>query len=248
MRFTVNKQFPLIYAVCKLPKGVVLSLVLTSLLSYGLVNISSAFAIAQPASRGSNIAQAENSNPQAKTLPKRIANAILRDASKRSNLQIRDLQITKVTSKTFGNPCIFKFGEVCTREFKPIEGWEVNVQVRNDSWTYHVDKSGSQIVLDPKVSNSQGNTLPKAIENSILRDASKRSKVPIANLKVTQATQKTFGNPCEFKFGEICTKEFNPIKGWEVVVAVGTQSWTYHVNDSGAQIVLDPKVSATTRS
>ncbi|WP_017316231.1 hypothetical protein [Mastigocladopsis repens] len=191
----------------------------------------------------SKIQISQNTNQFSNILPRRIANAILRDASKRSDIPIRELQITQGTRKTFGNPCVFKFGEVCTEEFNPIEGWEVVVRVQDDSWTYHVNKSGSQIVLDPKVSPSQSTALPKEIKNAILRDASKRSKIPTANLKITKVIAKTFGNPCEFKFGEICTKEFNPIKGWEVVVQVDRQSWTYHVNESGSQLVLDPKMS-----
>ncbi|KAF3883690.1 MULTISPECIES: hypothetical protein [Nostocales] len=232
------------YRVLQVPKGAVLTLLLTSLLFWGNVGHSTANATAQQVSSDRKVAQlAQNTNQQSNVLPKRIANIILRDASKRSNIAIRNLQVTKATAKTFSNPCIFKFGEVCTREFKPVEGWEVNVQLKNDSWTYHVDKSGSQVVLDPKVSASQPTAMPKALENPILRDASRRSKIPVAQLKITQATQKTFGNPCEFKFGEICTKEFNPIKGWEAVVAVGSQSWTYHINESGSEVVLDPKVA-----
>ncbi|MEH2317288.1 hypothetical protein [Nostoc sp.] len=61
-----------------------------------------------------------------------------------------------------------------------------------------MNKSPTQIVLDPKVSSLQ--TLPKAIASSILSDASKRSGVGIADLKITQATPKTFGNPCQFLF------------------------------------------------
>ncbi len=268
MKFPINNQFSSFHRVFQVPKDAVLTLVLTSLLSWGFSGShSTAFAIAQQVSPSwenptthhdkgitpysllptpyslFSAQLAQNTNQPSNVLPKRIANAILRDASKRSNLPIRDLQITQATPKTFSNPCIFKFGEVCTREFKPIQGWEVNVQVKNDSWTYHVDKSGSLVVLDPKVSASQPTTLPKALENSILRDASKRSQIPVAQLKITQATQKTFGNPCEFNFGEVCTKEFNPVKGWEVVVAVGSQSWTYHVNESGSQVVLDPKAT-----
>ncbi|ARV60376.1 hypothetical protein BZZ01_18635 [Nostocales cyanobacterium HT-58-2] len=185
----------------------------------------------------------QNTNQLSNVLPRRVANSILRDAAKRSGVPIRELEITQATAKTFSNPCVFKFGEVCTKEFNPIEGWEVVVRVRDDSWTYHVNKSGSQIVVDPKVSSSQPSALPKEIENSILRDASKRSGVAIDELKITEATPTTFSNPCRFKFGEICTQEFNPIKGWEVVVQVGKKSWVYHVNESGSQIVLDPKIS-----
>ncbi len=85
-----------------------------------------------------------------------VRNAILRDASKRSGVPIRELQITQATAKTFSNPCVFKFGEVCTKEYNPIKGWEVVVRVRDDSWTYHADSSGWQIVLDPKISSTKG--------------------------------------------------------------------------------------------
>ncbi|MBR8839933.1 MAG: hypothetical protein DSM106950_39540 [Stigonema ocellatum SAG 48.90 = DSM 106950] len=102
---------------------------------------------------------------------------------------------------------------------------------------------GSYISQVSQGSQKLTNKLPKAIANAILRDASKLSQLAIGDLKITQVTQKTFGNGCKFKFGEICTQEFNPIEGWEVVVQVRKQSWTYHVNKSGSQIVLDPKVS-----
>ncbi|MEH1968858.1 hypothetical protein [Nostoc sp.] len=223
------------------PRGVLLTLALTSLLScgFGVTENSSALAIPRPVS--TQLSQ----RPESK-LPKAIANQILQDASKRSGIPKRQLQITQVTSKTFGNPCEFNFGEVCTKEYNPVEGWKVVVRVGQDSWTYHVDKSGKQIVLDPQVSALQ--TLPKAIADAILSDASKRSGVGIADLKITQATPKTFGNPCQFSFGEVCTQQYDPVEGWEIIVKLKEQSWTYHVNKSGSQIVLDPKVSATEKS
>ncbi|MEH2310095.1 MAG: hypothetical protein V7K35_01385 [Nostoc sp.] len=228
----------------QLPRGVVLTLALTSLLSCGLgltQNNSAAAVVNTNTTQLSQRLQAQSNN-----LPRAIANRILRDAFKRSGVAKRELQITQVISKTFSNPCLFNFGEICTREYNPIEGWEVVVRVRQDLWTYHVDKSGKQIVLDPKVSALQ--ILPKAIAYTILSDASNRSRVLIADLKITQATPKTFGNPCQFNFGEICTQQYDPVEGWEVIVKVKGQFWTYHVNKSGSQIALDPKVSAINKS
>ncbi|MEH2151118.1 hypothetical protein [Nostoc sp.] len=223
------------------PRGVLLTLALTSLLScgFGLVENNSVGAIPRPHST-------QLSQSPANELPKAIANKILQDASKSSGVPRRELQITQVTSKTFGNPCEFNFGEVCTREYNPIEGWEVVVRVRQDSWTYHADKSGKQILLDPKVSTLQ--TLPKAIADAILSDASSRSGGEIADLKITQTTPKTFGNLCKFNFGEVCTQQYDPVEGWEVIVKVKEESWTYHVNKSNSQIILDPKVNATEKS
>ncbi|KAB8332159.1 hypothetical protein SD80_021955 [Scytonema tolypothrichoides VB-61278] len=259
----INKLYPALNKILKSPKGILLTLTLTSLFSSGLgvvgnypaaasgeeEQIQSSYTriqISQTTNQNSNYSRiqiSQTTNQNSNGLPRRIENAILRDASIRSGVPIRELQITEATAKTFSNPCIFKFGEVCTREFNPIKGWEVVVRVGDNSWTYHLNESTSEIVLDPKVSTSQSTALPKEIEDAILGDASKRSRIPTSNLKVTKVTAKTFGNPCEFNFGEICTKEYNPIKGWEVLVQVGKQSWTYHVNESGSQLVLDPKIS-----
>lgn len=228
-------------AVFQLPRGVLLTLVLTSLLScgFGLVENNSAGAIPRPDSTQLSLSQANE-------LPKAIANKILRNASRNSGLPKRELEITQVTSRTFGNPCEFNFGEVCTREYNPVEGWEVVVRVRQASWTYHVNKSTSQIILDPKVVTLQ--TLPKAIADAILSDASSRSGVGITDVKITQSTPKTFGNLCQFNFGEVCTQQFDPVEGWVVIVRVKEQSWTYHVNKSTSQIILDPKVTTTEKS
>ncbi|MDZ7995323.1 MAG: hypothetical protein RM022_010560 [Nostoc sp. EfeVER01] len=238
---SITQASAVIKSTFKSPRGIFLTLVLTSLLScgFGLIENNSAGAIPYP--EGTQVSQS-----QANELPKAIANKILRNASRNSGLRKRELEITQVTSKTFSNPCLFKFGEVCTREYNPIEGWEVVVKVRQDSWTYHVDKSGRQIILDPKVSTSQ--TLPKAIADAILSDASSRSGVGITDVKITQATPKTFGNLCQFNFGEVCTQQYDPVEGWEVIVKVKEQSWTYHVNKSTSQIILDPKANATEKS
>lgn len=221
----------------KSPSCIILTLTLT-MLACGIGFTSNTAAAFHP----QRISQSSQVQKNPDRIPKIIVRSILRDAAKRSGVPIRNLQITSVKSKTFSNPCIFRFGEICTREYNPIQGWEVIAKVKEDSWTYHVDKSGSQIVLDPKVSVSQTTSLPEEIRDSILRDAQQRSGEAIANLQITQVTPKTFGNPCEFNFGEICTKEYNPIEGWEVVVQVRSSSWTYHVNESGEQIVLDPKI------
>ncbi len=102
-----------------------------------------------------------------------------------------------------------------------------------------------QIISQLSYHQTTSNKLPKEISTAVLNDAAKRSRVAVADLKITKVTPKNFGNPCEFKFGEICTKEYNPINGWEVIVQVRQQSWTYHVSKVNTQIVLDPKISKT---
>ncbi|WP_017655472.1 hypothetical protein [Fortiea contorta] len=226
----------------KFPQGLMLILILTSLLSCGLNFTDKNPSAAAPSP------EATQSSPDSHKLPQNISTAVLRDASKRSGIKIAKLQITDVTPETFGNACIFNFGEVCTREYKPIVGWQVTVKVKEASWIYHVNKSGSQIVLDPQVNASTNIELPKAIANKILKDAAQRSRLAMSNLKITEVKPITFGNACEFNFGEICPQIYQPLPGWEVVVEVRRQLWTYHVNQSASQMVLDPKISATSKN
>jgi uncharacterized protein YcnI len=222
------------------PQNIVFTLALISLLAgaIGITNQNTAAAVPSP----EQTQLAQNSQNHLNKIPKSIYNAVLRDASKRSGVAVRQLQITEVKKTTFGNPCQFQFGEICTKEYNPIEGWIVTVQVQEQSWTYHVNKSGSQLVLDPKVQVSNNAELPEAIANAVLSDAAKRSGLPVSRLKITQVTKKTFSNACVFNFGEICPQIFDPIEGWEVIVKVRNQFWTYHVDQSGSSIVLDPKV------
>jgi uncharacterized protein YcnI len=191
-------------------------------------------------STSANAKNPEQSQLNQNTLPKSISQAVLRDAAGVSGVKISDLQITQVTSTIFSNRCIFKFGEVCTREYNPIPGWIITVRLQEQSWIYHVNKSNSQILLDPKITNNQ---LPKRIANTVLSDASKRSGLAVNYLKITQSTQKTFSNSCVFNFGEVCAQIFDPVPGWEVIVKVKSQFWTYHVDNTGTRIVLDPKIT-----
>lgn len=236
------KLFSLINSTPNLPIRIILTLTLTSLLSCGLGISDKNPSAAAPTTEPSELSQ------NSQRLPREIHRAVLRDASRRSGVAIAKLKITQVSAETFGNPCLFNFGEVCTREYKPIEGWEVTVKVKQESWTYHVNKSGSQIVLDPQINVSGNTQLPKAIANKILSNAAKRSGLAIASLKISQVDSQSFSNSCEFNFGEICTQVYKPISGWIVTVKVKRQYWTYHVDKSGSQIVLDPKISVTSKS
>ncbi|MBE9208091.1 hypothetical protein IQ244_16470 [Nostoc sp. LEGE 06077] len=242
------KSSHIMKSVNQFPRGVALTLALTSLLSFGQGFAGNYLAEAAPLGESVQLSQRlpDHFRNRTNRLPRGIANIIISDAARRARVSTGQVRITQATRKTFGNPCIFNFGEVCTREYNPIQGWEVIVSVEGQSWIYHTNESGSQIVLDPQINDSGSDNsyqLPRAIANNILRDASRRSGVSTSNLRITQATRKTFGNACEFNFGEVCTQQYDPIEGWEVIVRVERQSWTYHSNESGSQIVLDPNTN-----
>ncbi len=129
----------------------IFALMLTSLLTCGC-GITNNNAVADGLGTQTQISQ--NDSPK---LPKAIADKILTDASQGSGVAIPDLKITQVKSQTFSNPCKFNFGEICTQEYNPVAAWEVIVNVKNQYWTYHVNQSGSQIVLDPQFKVDSGN-------------------------------------------------------------------------------------------
>jgi uncharacterized protein YcnI len=225
-----------------------LSLAMVSLLSAGsgLMGIPSAAYAAEPLGKEQR-ELSQDLNVQSSRLPGSIQRAILQDASRRTGIDANRLRIVQVRQRTFSNTCEFNFGEVCTGQYNPIQGWEVTVRARRQFWVYHVDRSGSRIVPDPSMTGSATN-LPNRVQNAVLRETAARSGLPISSLQITQVTPRTFSNPCEFNFGEICTREYNPIEGWEVVVQGQRQSWTYHVDRSGSQIVLDPKLGNSNTS
>ncbi|NRB05970.1 MAG: hypothetical protein HRU34_00325 [Richelia sp.] len=77
-------------------------------------------------------------------LPRRIARRVMRHTSGKLGVPRRYL-IYKATPKTFSNPCVFYFGEICTREYRPISGWKVKVKGKGESITYHVANNGMYI-------------------------------------------------------------------------------------------------------
>ncbi|TAE61002.1 MAG: hypothetical protein EAZ76_09515 [Nostocales cyanobacterium] len=222
----------------KLSKSIVFTLAITGVLS-GALNFTDnnyrSVAVAETVE--TIIAQSRN------LLPRNLDQKIIRDAAIRSGEKVQDVRISKVTPTTFGNLCKFKFGEVCTEEFRPVQGWVVVVKVKGQSWNYHASQAG-EFVIDPQISFSDVSRLPVNISNRVLNDAAQRAGLNRSAVTILRSTQKTFGNSCEFRFGEVCNKIYKPVEGWEVVVNVRTESWTYHVNKNGSQILLDPKIKA----
>ena len=216
-------------------------------LAFALTNLmmcsaANAPAIAAELPNRSPLLLAQTPAPREVPMPGAYLSAVLQDAYKRTNLPPATLRVNQVKSTTFGNPCVFNFGEVCTNEYNPVEGWDVLVQGNNQTWNYRVDKTGSKIALNPK--NVAAIAMPIALQNQVLTAAANRAGLPPTNIKITQATAKNFGNACQFNFGEVCTFKYR-IEGWEVLVAVRGQTWTYHIDKTGAQIALDPKMGGT---
>lgn len=186
-----------------------------------------------------NQARVTSKKPQSK-FSKNLAYIILKEASQLSGIRIKDLKITKITSTNFANPCIYGFGEICTREYNPIPGWEVTVKVAEEFWTYHTSpKNQLDIILDPKI-----------IKQAITKDANQRSNsqtVEIINLKSQLFNRCNFffldNEKCSLKYASNSdtSNSLNNINGWEVNVKLGEKYWTYHITKSGSVMIIDPK-------
>lgn len=225
-------------------KGVMLGLALTSVLMGGVGIGSEAVAGAEWSAATRQTAQGARNRPA--KLPRAVLQNVLQDAMRRSGAALGDMRIMAVDAKTFSNNCVFNFGDVCTYEYTPIAGWEIVVNAKGQSFTYHVNQSGSQIAINPKLTEKPVSTMPGAYIDAVIMDAARRASVAPATVKILQSKPTTFGNLCAFNFGEICTKDYNPIAGYAVTAQVKGQSWNYHVSQNGAQVVLDPKAIATT--
>ncbi|KAM3101808.1 hypothetical protein ACKFKF_05960 [Phormidesmis sp. 146-12] len=178
---------------------------------------------------------------QSRSVPSVIRAAILKDVSQRLETPIQRLEVVQSTRFTFGNWCQFNFSEICTTEFDPVPGWQVVVKVRDQDWTYHGSRSGSLLILDPKIAVRAD--LPDTIRDAVLKDAAAWSQTNPANLQVVDTRKTTWGNACEFGFGQICPAIYQPVSGWEVTLQNSPARWTYRVSDDAKTVILDRRAA-----
>ncbi|KAM3096240.1 hypothetical protein ACKFKG_11310 [Phormidesmis sp. 146-35] len=178
---------------------------------------------------------------QPRSVPSAIRAAILKDVSQRLETPIQRLEVVRSTRFTFGNWCQFNFSEICTTEFDPVPGWKVVVKVRDQDWTYHGSRSGSLLILDPKIAVRAD--LSEAIRDAVLKDAATWSQTDAANLQVVDTRKTTWGNTCEFSFGQICPAIYQPVSGWEVSLQNSPARWTYRVSDDAKTVILDRRAA-----
>jgi hypothetical protein len=160
------------------------------------------------------------------TLPKSIIRKILLDASKWSGLSTETLRIIKVEWQTWGNPCMFGFRQICTREYNPVSGWEVTVDSGRQQWVYRVDNKANSVLLDRTPSLT-----PKAAE-VIKKDAAKFSASPLRIIAVER--RDDWNGICEGVPN--CTRPIAP--GWQATVSNGRDSYVYRVKEDGSQFEL----------
>ncbi|MBW4480554.1 MAG: hypothetical protein KME54_27870 [Tolypothrix brevis GSE-NOS-MK-07-07A] len=224
--------------------------IFTALILTGILSIGSNFTLIKNATAAPGNLMPESTNEFIKenlrtnNLPRRVEAAVLRDASKRSQISIKDLEIVESTPRTWNNGClgVSQPDEICTQALVP--GWKVVVSDGKQKWVYHTNSNGRllRIASTQSVGNSEVK-LPSSVKNAVFQAASRRLNLPISQLNIVHAKHRTWNNGCLNlpHPDEGCTQAI--VNGWKVVVGTVDQYVVYHTNASGSALRLNEKDS-----
>jgi hypothetical protein len=222
--------------------------IITALLLSGFLSIGSTFSVIQSARATPRQSFSETTNQVLKeniktnSLPRPVANAILRDLSNKEPIQVRNLEIINYSQRIWRNGCLDlpNPDELCTQALVP--GWRVVLSNGSQTWIYHTNNNGRFVRLaNPYIMTSVPKNFPNYIENAIVQIASQRLNLPTSELTIIQAQQRTWDNGCLNlpKPDESCTQVLE--QGWRVVVKATNQILVYHTNATGSKIRLNEK-------
>ena len=213
----------------KQPHRFVFTLVLTCILS---LSLSGGLMVIQSAT-ATSIKLTQNADSQVNgrdRLPARVANAVIQDLSRREGIPVSKLKITEYSRQTWTDGCLGlgKLDQLCLQAL--VEGWRVVVSDGRQAWVYRTDSTGRNIGLETENNSAK---LPAKVADPVLKDASKRSNLPISDLRIVQAEQQTWSDGCLGLAppGVLCTAIALP--GWLVAVADGKQILVYRTDESG---------------
>ncbi|MDJ0532472.1 MAG: hypothetical protein QNJ70_08240 [Xenococcaceae cyanobacterium MO_207.B15] len=93
-----------------------------------------------------NTTAIENQTPD---LPESVAQAVLSDLSKKTQISPNQLTITKARRELWSNGCLdlAQEDEFCTQALVP--GWRVFVSGDDQTWVYHTDQQGRMLRVEP---------------------------------------------------------------------------------------------------
>lgn len=177
---------------------------------------------------GSRIRLNENESEfRESRLPSRVRDAVLRRASEESGLPERSLSIvaSKPTQSTYES------------------GWQVTVGAGLNRWVFLTDEDGSRIQLSGQYGETPNANLPRDIAERVLVRASKRSQVPISQLRIAEVERRQWSDSCLGIADPVALCAAVVVPGWEVTVSDGQQRLVYRVAESGT-VILDEKASS----
>ncbi|MBE9224998.1 hypothetical protein IQ264_06055 [Phormidium sp. LEGE 05292] len=126
------------------PNPFVLALVFTTVLC---------FAVRPSITRSNKVVVAPDASPTA--LSESVADAVVKDLSKRSGLPKSELKIVDAQQLILSDRCLISKNSNFLCVESEIPGWQITVASGKKRWVYHTNKSGSMLKLD------NGNVTPK---------------------------------------------------------------------------------------
>lgn len=223
----------------------------------GILSLSTSFTWLQTATAASNspapaassqmlkakdklMSERQHERRRSQRLPRPVANAVRQDLSRRIGIPPGQLRIIKYSRETWPNGCLGlpRPDEVCTQAL--VEGWRVVVSDGRQTWVYRTDSQGRNLRLENQTAS---NDLPKSVENTVLRDAFRRLRIPISELRIVQAERRQWSDGCLGLGGPgvVCTAVVVP--GWQVTVEARQQRLVYRTDESGSNVRLDQAAS-----
>jgi hypothetical protein len=229
--------------------------IFTALVLTGILSVSNGFtlmksATAAPANALPETNELITQNIRSNSLPRSVANAVLRDLSRRERIPVKELEITEYSQKAWNNGCLALAtkDEFCTQAIVP--GWRVVVSNELQRWTYHTNNNGRNLRLATAVTSQSTVpiSLPKSVRDAVFKDASQRLKLNISGFTIIQAKERTWNDGCLSlaRPEDICTMGL--VAGWRVVVGAPEQSLVYHTNTTGSVFRLNEKESEISQS
>lgn len=225
----------------------VAALVLTSILSLGtsLTFVDAAAANSVGKFQGiTNLKQSRTNQ-----LPNSVINAIRRDIASRTQSPRGQWRVVDYSQQSWPDGCLglSQPDEFCTQIF--IEnGWRVVMSNGRQLVTYRTDATGRIVRMEDEDSSGNSGTpdrndLPRSVNRAVLQNASQRTGLRPAQLRIVQSERREWPDGClglgRPDFG--CMAVIVP--GWQVMVESGQQRLVYRTNESGSQVVLDEQAS-----
>ncbi len=216
------------------PQQIFAALALTSILSLGagmtLLDTATANAVENPQS----VASLKQSG--ANQLPRSVLIAVRRDIARTNRIPPGRLRVVSSTQQSWSDSCLgLGRPEESCAQILIENGWRIVMSDGRQNWIYRSDNTGRNVRLEAQQSPSSSN-VPNSVTNAVLKVASGELKLPISQLRITQAEQQTWPDGC---LGlpspvERCIGTLTP--GWRVVVAGRQQSQVYRTDETGSRI------------
>lgn len=228
------KGMPQLQKVCP---AALLSLVV---ISAALPAVSCTMTIASTPS--DRLTTAQLTQPQSTTaqLPQRVVRRVQRDLAQRFHLTQRDLRVVHFSQEIWSDSCLGLAAPNERCATATVEGWRVEMTNGQQNWVYRTDLRGQVIKLETEDTAS----LPPQLVEQLFETIGRQAHVPLNTLKVIESQPKTWdGCMGIFEPGRLCTRVGIP--GYRVIVMGDRQSWVYHMNQEGSQIVQNVTASGS---